>query len=356
MLAVERGWTGMRRTIGATVLPLCLLVGACSGAAARSDGSATPTVAASATATPGSTGPEARGYALMTEGPTAGEVLMIGGFVCPECDPTFSGLGDMWALDHGWTSLAPETVPGPADDFAVDAESGRAVLAEVNGVTWSYDPEENTWQTLEIETGPVALHGSRLVYDEGSDRMIVFGGDNFSLESMTDETWAFDLNAGTWEQMHPKKSPPRRTYYAMAYDSDSDRVILFGGSEIEGSPRHDTWVYDYETDTWERMRPKTSPPARTYVVGAYDARADRVIIYGGSIDEEVAAFQDTWAYDYDSDTWTKLAAEAPIGQIAWHAMASNEAGVVLFGGGVTRDDYVADAWVLDPKEGTWSPT
>jgi N-acetylneuraminic acid mutarotase len=79
-----------------------------------------------------------------------------------------------------------------------------------------------------------------------------------------------------------------------------------------------------------------------------------VILYGGSVDEETAAFQDTWAYDYDTDTWTQVSAASPIGPLAWHAMAATRNGILLFGGGVTRDDYVSGTWILDAIEGTWS--
>jgi N-acetylneuraminic acid mutarotase len=333
---------------------LALLASACTGTDEPGDGAKTqPT---SPSATPEAAGPEARGYPLMTS--DGDRVLMIGGFDCPSCDPSFSGFDDMWSFDATgtWTNLAPETIPPEADDFGFDIGSRRALLVDIDGETWSYDPASNEWEALEIEIGPTALHGSRMVYDEGSDRMIVFGGDAFSPASMTDETWALDLDGATWEEMQPKERPPIRTYYAMAYDAGSDRVILFGGAGPSiGEPFGDTWAYDFDTDSWERMEPKRSPPARTYAVAAYDAASDRVILYGGSVDEEVATFQDTWAYDYERDTWTKLAPKGPMGVLAWHAMAPSPEGVVLFGGGITRDDYVADTWIFDTQKGTWSP-
>lgn len=46
------------------------------------------------------------------------------------------------------------------------------------------------------------------------------------------------------------------------YDSESDRAIIFGGSikNLEVG-YNDTWSYDYNTNTWTNMSPATNPPA-----------------------------------------------------------------------------------------------
>lgn len=55
-------------------------------------------------------------------------------------------------------------------------------------------------------------------------------------------------------------------------DAESDRLILFAG----GSPWFmygDTWAYDYDTDTWEEMSPDNSPSPRAMYATAYDAES-----------------------------------------------------------------------------------
>lgn len=44
--------------------------------------------------------------------------------------------------------------------------------------------------------------------------------------------------------MSPMPSPPARDAHAMAYDSKSNRVILFDGNSIDYQNRPDTWVYE----------------------------------------------------------------------------------------------------------------
>lgn len=42
-----------------------------------------------------------------------------------------------------------------------------------------------------------------------------------------------------WVKITPTKSPSARPYHAMAYDSDRDRVVLFGGG-VGGKELFDT--------------------------------------------------------------------------------------------------------------------
>lgn len=77
-------------------------------------------------------------------------------------------------------------------------------------------------------------------------------------------TWAYDLDTDTWEEMAPAVGPPRRTGHMMAYDHDSDRVILFGGITASDDALGDTWSYDFNNDSWAEMTPVSSPrPAST---------------------------------------------------------------------------------------------
>ncbi|MFO7622752.1 MAG: kelch repeat-containing protein, partial [Anaerolineales bacterium] len=82
----------------------------------------------------------------------------------------------------------------------------------------------------------------------------------------------------------PALNPSARGYVSMVYDSESDKIILFGGyDEPKGGgepiPNGDTWAYDVATNTWTEMKPASGPPANggTYLV--YDIESDRVILF-----------------------------------------------------------------------------
>jgi hypothetical protein len=272
-------------------------------------------------------------------------------------------LPDMWSFDleRGWLEITPSVLPSLpeygsgviGDAFEFDSGSGMGVFADIEGHTWTYDPHFTVWEAKHAKGGPKELLGASMVYDAGSERMIVFGGFMFD-SGVNSETWAYDPDSHQWERMHPKRNPSARNYSAMAYDEGSDRVILFGGDDgvdIFG----DTWAYDYESDSWKKMSPGRSPAARDYSSMVYDPRSDRVVLFGGSADMETAAFDDTWAYDVDRNEWTQLAVDGPSAR-AWHAMAYDAEArkIVLFGGGPTREEFTAETWIYDPRANSWS--
>src|SRR6266571_5385007 len=150
---------------------------------------------------------------------------------------------------------------------------------------------------------PPARYGHAMAYDSQSDRLVLFGGASTSagVLLLLNDTWAYAFNTSTWTDMSAAIAPPARYGHAIAYDSESDRVILFGGysSCCGGITLGDTWAYDFNTDTWTAMNPAVAPGPRESSAMAYDSRSDRVVLFGG-----YGGYNDTWAYDFNTNTWT----------------------------------------------------
>ncbi len=76
-----------------------------------------------------------------------------------------------------------------------------------------------------------------------------------------------------------------RGYTSMAYDVESDRGILFGGQTgnytVEDSFNGETWAYYVAANKWTEMKPVSGSIRRAAAELAYDAESDRVIIFGG---------------------------------------------------------------------------
>ena len=150
--------------------------------------------------------------------------------------------------------------------------------------------------------------------------MIVFTSNNQTTNSNRDniDSLAYHSSQTTsdWVEMKPTIAPPARGHHAgqMAYDSESDRMILFSG-DLDSGPGwivsiNDTWAYDYNTNTWENM---TDDQMRNNgrILGhmAYDSESDRIILFGGSDCRYMANSTkpgETWSYDYNTNTWTNL--------------------------------------------------
>ncbi|MCK4972056.1 MAG: hypothetical protein KAS52_01960, partial [Candidatus Heimdallarchaeota archaeon] len=102
-----------------------------------------------------------------------------------------------------------------------------------------------------------------------SDRTILVGGHKIYLESgLEDETWAFDYNTETWENMNPS-TKPIRIAHQMAYDSESDLVILFGGinssSGIVKIVYNEVYTYDYNSNNWTLMTSELCPTDTSFI-------------------------------------------------------------------------------------------
>jgi hypothetical protein len=289
--------------------------------------------------------PSPRGYVSITYDIESDKVILFGGQL-PGQD--FKSSDETWAYDvasNTWTNMRPASGPPEkaAVDLVYDVESDRVILFGGNlgdNDTWAYNYNTNTW--TEMAKGPGDHLGYRMAYDSESDRCILFGGLGYPSLKLYNDTWAYDLNSDTWTEMKPSTSPPARNYHAMAYDTQADRVILFGGGGLDENMQDialsDTWAYDYNTNTWQELEQGDGeyPSGRVYHTLAYNTVADRTILFGGLAYEGSAGELETWSYDYSTNTWTKLEPAENPGRCTRHAMAYSSAsdGAILFGGQV----------------------
>jgi N-acetylneuraminic acid mutarotase len=86
----------------------------------------------------------------------------------------------------------------------------------------------------------------------------------------------------------------------------------------------------------------------------YDPGQRKMVLFGGTSNPDSATFDDTWTYDPATNEWTEIDAPGPSVR-GWHSMAYDDASgkIVLFGGGLRREDYQADTWLFDPETKTW---
>jgi len=242
--------------------------------------------------------------------------------------------------------------------MAYDAASDRVILFGglsapiVFGDTWAYDFNTNSWTAMNPPTSPDARTASAMAYDAQSDRVILFGGSFQQFGTLRD-TWAFDFNSNAWTDMSATPSPDARTSSNMAYDAQLDRVILFGGvmNDEPGNFTYydETWAYDFDTNAWTQLRPSMKPSERVCFALAYDAESGRVILFGA--ENSGGLFDDTWAYNYNTNAWTDMnPAPRPLTQ-AYQAMAYDAGSdrVILFGGAGG-----SETWAYDFNSNTWT--
>jgi hypothetical protein len=264
----------------------------------------------------------------------------------------FEPTGNSW---HEMGYLKPSVVIAAA----FDEESQRVILFG-RQVTWAFDPLSNTWERMNPEEHPSKRWSSQMAYDVESDRIVLFGGGTSSTNNY-DDTWVYDFNTDSWTEMQPDVSPPGRGYHGMAYDPQSDRTLLWGGGTGTKVSDSRVWAYDYNTNTWTTQdAPSDAPEQRAGIGLFYHPPSGRMIVYGGlSENYTQMAEETTWAYDYRANSWGAIAPSTNVGKRAYIPMAYAPSvdKAVLFGGeltGQSADDISDETWIFDPATDEWS--
>lgn len=188
-----------------------------------------------------------------------------------------------------------------------------------------------------------------------------------------------------WTQLNPTGGPPHERDYGVTVAGDGQgNLILFGGAYSGCGGRcnlNDTWVLSHAnglngTPAWTQLLPNgTLPAARDNQSGAYDSASNRLIIFGGCLGGCTPAANDVWVLSNangigGTPAWTQLspAGTAPQPRInSAVALDAKTDRLIVFGGqdGGGAGGVFTDAWILtdadglggtDPLTGNSTPT
>jgi len=316
--------------------------------------------------------PSPRKYGAMVYDPVSERLFMFGGVKYYESSRDFP---EVWAYEpvsNRWEKqgrLAPKMVVSAA----LDEESQRVIVfgrvqgrasGYEYGDTWAYDPAADTWEQMNPATAPSERWASVMVYDAESDRIILFGG-GFSVPLPHGDTWVYDYNTNTWTEMQPEVSPPHRAFHGMVYVPEIDRILLWGGRTKLDVRDSRVWAYDYNANTWTAQEAPSDAPEqeRSGFMLFFHSASGRMIVYGGltELDGRVVGpmmEETTWAYDYRANSWQALEPSENPGQRAHFLMAYAPSieRAVLFGG--ERENKYAnqvsdEVWMFDAATNEW---
>jgi len=301
--------------------------------------------------------PSARKYGAMVYDPLSERVFMFGG-VKRLYDAV--DIPEVWAYEPATESWQEQGKLGPRVVIcaAFDEESQRAIVFGRSD-TWAYDPAADTWEKMKPVATPSLRWACQMAYDAESDRIVLFGGGTGAAQSF-DDTWVYDYNTDTWEELQPEVSPPARAYHGMAYDPGNDRVMLWGGHTLPNESDLRAWAYDYNTNTWMTQEaPSDAPEQRNGLGLFYHSPSGRMIVYGGLTENDGQLVEgDTWAYDYRANSWQALTPSQSPGKRAHFLMsyAPSIDKAILFGGELVSkaaDEISDETWVFDPTTNEW---
>ncbi|MBC8462798.1 hypothetical protein H8D76_00405 [Candidatus Bathyarchaeota archaeon] len=89
---------------------------------------------------------------------------------------------------------------------------------------------------------------------------MLFGGHG---ATEFDDTWAYDIDIGEWEQASSNTRPSKRNGSNMVYDPEHDVFVMFGGMNTAGSGLNDTWILDADSLTWSMAEDVSIPEEST---------------------------------------------------------------------------------------------
>ena len=224
---------------------------------------------------------------------------------------------------------------------SVDAEVASAATA----IKWSSDF---------VYTPDTALSLHSAVYDPATKVMTVFGGIDWGAETTTTNAallYTPGTPAGTWTTLIANGAagaPSARAGHSAVYDSSNNRMIVFGGlcslSQSCTTLFNDVWVLSNANGqggapAWTQLSPSGTPPdPRWSQTAVYDAKHNRMIVYGGTSASTV--YTDVFVLSHanglgGTPVWKQLApgGTPPLG--AWLASAVYDPGsntMTVFGG------------------------
>ena len=123
-----------------------------------------------------------------------------------------------------------------------------------------------------------------LAFDSDRNKVVLFGGERTGSVQIGD-TWEYDGVTATWTQRSTPSGPIARSNVAMAYDPVRRETVLFGGKTGSGADA-ETWVWNGTTWT---QRSVTGPSARFSAGAAWDPVRQRVVVFAGAIPGNGAA-------------------------------------------------------------------
>lgn len=292
--------------------------------------------------------PDARAHHQLVHHPGEARTYLIGGSTPGE--DGYRYFDDVWAWDGAeWIPDSP--LPFPRSSHRVvhhvrrnslilfGGGFGQAVRSE--GVLWERGP--GGWRAV---GGHFRAGRSEpgLCYDRARDRIVVFGG--WDVEGRyRGETWEWD---GEELVQADSAGPEARAGHAFLFDPARETCLLFGGRG-EGGYLGDTWEWD--GGAWRRID-VAGPSPRWFFGAAEDPERGRIVVFGGAGPD--GDLDDTWTWD--GARWERAdrerAARPPargMPKLAWDG-----SGVLLFGGrqqGEEGFDDLSDTWRLEG--GSW---
>ena len=323
--------------------------------------------------TPVDGNPEQRDQHAMAFDAARGVVVLFGGR-----SDSWDPLADTWEWDGTkWEEVTPAFSPPGRMHHTLTYDAARGVAVLFGGDddlgpyladTWTWDGRE--WLNVTPDgDSPIGRHEHAAVYDVANERVVLFGGLDWSWDALGD-TWQW--NGSEWLDISPSPlgDPVGMYNHSMAYDIARDRVVMWSG-HYDFTDGESIW--EWVNNGWLNVIPSGIHPSDRYDHNMiYDNRAERVVLFGGMDTADYYdpdEVNDTWEWDgvmwvermaasvfkeWYGDSWKTRTSTLgqPVARI-WHGMVYDEyRGASYLYGGYENGTNLSDLWRYNGS--TWT--
>jgi N-acetylneuraminic acid mutarotase len=240
----------------------------------------------------------------------------------------------------------------------------QAVFGEkVLNDTWLLDLESHTWSKVTTRQKPPPRLTPGMIIDPESRQLILFGG--LGKDQRFGDTWIFNLETLSWEEITPSRSPSARSDVGMTLAEEQRRVLLYGGycQEIYSQKCAETWEFNLDSHQWTRLATAGSPPMTYGLQLVYDPLSQQFLQWGGhkagkkdGVYQSLGYSDVLWSYSPELADWVVVdgtGSRSPQARY-WHHLvwAPDIPGILLFGGDGGQG-FLNDTWVYRPEENIW---
>jgi hypothetical protein len=211
------------------------------------------------------------------------------------------------------------------------------------------------WLQLTPASGnaPAPRSNAAAIYDSLNHRMVIFGGRSAS--GNLNDVWAFDLRNNTWSELTPTSGPapaPRFTANGV-YNPANQQMIIWSGQGQGAVFFNDVWAYDLNTKTWTAFNPPDPKPNTRYgVASIFDPKAKELVAFAGFTD--AGRFDDTWRFNIASAAWKAISLATHPEKRCLHSASydARKHRMIIYGGQTSGPR--GDIWAFDLATNTWA--
>ncbi|HTW13153.1 MAG TPA: Ig-like domain repeat protein [Solirubrobacteraceae bacterium] len=212
-----------------------------------------------------------------------------------------------------------------------------------------------TWAPAPNASQPGGLTGAAMAYDPDTDQLVLYGGQAAGGDSAA--TWLW--NGSSWTEANADSPPGALAHPCLAYDAGTHQLLLYGGSTGSGTNSDETWAWDAGNNSWTELNSGDTADGLYDASMAYDQSTDQMVLFGGQLSGGDAA-SEIWIWQPGPLNWSDKGASVA-GGVYGAAMAYDPSGdqMVLFGGtgsGAGSPSDPAGTWIWNGSDDDWMDT